>query len=186
MIPIVSILVLLDDAYRLAVKCVYADRTYCFNPCSSGWCLPAEDIASRITSLVPFQSLFFWMMPTGKGNNFWKHFLLHVSILVLLDDAYRPASPPAHEPLVSCFNPCSSGWCLPAILNKVSGVSWRSFNPCSSGWCLPARWEWRCGTDWGSFNPCSSGWCLPAISRGIAKKKNGVSILVLLDDAYRL
>ena len=37
-----------------------------------------------------FQSLFFWMMPTGEIPTMIDIAHLEVSILVLLDDAYRP------------------------------------------------------------------------------------------------
>ena len=133
-----------------------------FNPCSSGWCLPAvfwqavqfclrvsilvllDDAyrlkmgkAERIIALM-FQSLFFWMMPTGLFGKGIHCGAMKVSILVLLDDAYRHWRTPSPERRHICFNPCSSGWCLPA---------------------------------------------LSAFS--IRKPSRSVSILVLLDDAYR-
>ena len=68
--PAVSILVLLDDAYRLEER-------------------------GQDPELYPrFQSLFFWMMPTGWRILDIVSDISEVSILVLLDDAYRP-----------CFNP---------------------------------------------------------------------------------
>ena len=62
----VSILVLLDDAYR-----------------------PAKYLTGRLKP-ERFQSLFFWMMPTGSGALSIPDYADNVSILVLLDDAYRP------------------------------------------------------------------------------------------------
>ena len=61
----VSILVLLDDAYRL------------------------EELKQEEKFLAGFQSLFFWMMPTGIALGGVITQILEVSILVLLDDAYR-------------------------------------------------------------------------------------------------
>ena len=61
----VSILVLLDDAYR------QLDRN------------------TVIRGIDKFQSLFFWMMPTGKYFKNIESSKNIVSILVLLDDAYR-------------------------------------------------------------------------------------------------
>ena len=81
----VSILVLLDDAYRL---------------------LPS---LSSFLKHSLFQSLFFWMMPTG---GFWQtraFCYVVVSILVLLDDAYRRNQPHLAKRISFCFNPCSSG-----------------------------------------------------------------------------
>ena len=63
---LVSILVLLDDAYRLA----HTGHTN----------FPTKK----------FQSLFFWMMPTGIKYSIGPYCNFGVSILVLLDDAYRP------------------------------------------------------------------------------------------------
>ena len=62
---IVSILVLLDDAYR------------------------QEGPGLIIGKVIEFQSLFFWMMPTGQCEHHPLLCLHQVSILVLLDDAYR-------------------------------------------------------------------------------------------------
>ena len=61
----VSILVLLDDAYRRLDHTVETEL------------------------LIEFQSLFFWMMPTGKSLLGFSLPQIPVSILVLLDDAYR-------------------------------------------------------------------------------------------------
>ena len=86
-----------------------------------------------------FQSLFFWMMPTGRDSlwaNLW---------------------------WFSGFNPCSSGWCLPAGDYYGNCAPNLCFNPCSSGWCLPAHAARRSELPNGCFNPCSSGWCLPAL-----------------------
>ena len=107
--PLVSILVLLDDAYRLLA------------------------MLSSPSPKILFQSLFFWMMPTGalddgarlpyrpvsilvllddayRRRHIVSHLRLHmVSILVLLDDAYRPMAPGFRIGLKVCFNPCSSG-----------------------------------------------------------------------------
>ena len=60
----VSILVLLDDAYRLI-----------------------EGYAAVFNTWI--QSLFFWMMPTGIKGLLFLLFNPMDSILVLLDDAYR-------------------------------------------------------------------------------------------------
>ena len=62
----VSILVLLDDAYR-----------------------PGDPNLMKIIE-AEFQSLFFWMMPTGYAFVYSQESNIFVSILVLLDDAYRP------------------------------------------------------------------------------------------------
>ena len=81
----VSILVLLDDAYR--------QSTRPFN------CL--DDMS--------FQSLFFWMMPTGGPVLIMEIRNLVVSILVLLDDAYRLRDKENRLMATTSFNPCSSG-----------------------------------------------------------------------------
>ena len=135
---------------------------WCFNPCSSGWCLPAGTASSN-------------SLPNKA-----------VSILVLLDDAYRPYEVDCPQCGEFSFNPCSSGWCLPASAGERGYRILESFNPCSSGWCLPALGRAMIEVKQESFNPCSSGWCLPAHSWGRPTPPwHQVSILVLLDDAYR-
>ena len=111
-----------------------------FNPCSSGWCLPATGKSASSSIRVLFQSLFFWMMPTGRYamtaaeaervgfnpcSSGWclparqrgksDEVYICVSILVLLDDAYRRLAESPETSNSLGFNPCSSGWCLPAI-----------------------------------------------------------------------
>ena len=81
----VSILVLLDDAYRPKCPTLVAE------------------------SVKVFQSLFFWMMPTGAEGFKDDVVLVLVSILVLLDDAYRPVFKIAVSTSSMSFNPCSSG-----------------------------------------------------------------------------
>ena len=186
--PCVSILVLLDDAYRQDHRRWRGLWEGSFNPCSSGWCLPAFDNLSMPFLIFAFQSLFFWMMPTGF-------------ILVLLQVVS-----------VVCFNPCSSGWCLPApYFNSPSTRNMRFQS--LFFWMMPTGLEGfiienanhevsilvllddayrpqskrnRSWISW-SFNPCSSGWCLPAWQPQLAFSLfDHVSILVLLDDAYRL
>ena len=160
----VSILVLLDDAYRLWVIIPGLSGRGCFNPCSSGWCLPAYRPInrSRCASLVSilvllddayrlephtqsadqwmgFQSLFFWMMPTGSSLFSFLCFKISVSILVLLDDAYRPIRWCDDVTYSTKFQSLFF-WMMPTGKISISGKSkkWLSFNPCSSGWCLPA------------------------------------------------
>ena len=135
----VSILVLLDDAYRQLFYFSRFNAISSFNPCSSGWCLPAEEKTKFIGRSIKFQSLFFWMMPTGPLiRQCWEALSL-VSILVLLDDAYRRRRKKMSLKPLKSFNPCSSGWCLPARPSYTSkSITFKSFNPCSSGWCLPA------------------------------------------------
>ena len=59
--------------------------------------------------IIWFQSLFFWMMPTGPGTRVVLGKLFNVSILVLLDDAYRPPAVALQRATHCRFNPCSSG-----------------------------------------------------------------------------
>ena len=134
----VSILVLLDDAYRQKV-----------------WpsCLPGYFV-SILVLLDDAYRLFYDL----NGNK-----IAHqVSILVLLDDAYRQSPAGALQGCMNSFNPCSSGWCLPAISYDANDLPSESFNPCSSGWCLPAVYPLLKYGKRICFNPCSSGWCLPA------------------------
>ena len=183
-----------------------------FNPCSSGWCLPAVIKATADGHIDRFQSLFFWMMPTGfiqiKASNppkdmfqslfFWmmptgtvSDYLPHEETLFQSLFFWMMPTGRFAFPVVSCgdfgFNPCSSGWCLPAHIyllpNQVHlfvsilvllDDAYRQntlsseknnifcFNPCSSGWCLPAPKCPDLRKHFGGFNPCSSGWCLPA------------------------
>ena len=158
----VSILVLLDDAYRPMAPGFRIGLKVCFNPCSSGWCLPALPLAWWSNAGRMFQSLFFWMMPTGQAKEKKKLESLNVSILVLLDDAYRPSRVAGTDFQRICFNPCSSGWCLPAstwYLLRSAAYRFQSL----FFWMMPT------GTILITFTS------LPPI----------VSILVLLDDAYR-
>ena len=161
---LVSILVLLDDAYRHGGGISPNTERICFNPCSSGWCLPAIMPAGRLTSGC------------------------RVSILVLLDDAYRPVTVWHFKSPFLCFNPCSSGWCLPArYLGSCSVLWWRvsilvllddayrlymdqveelrfiSFQSLFF-WMMPTGYPHLVlsASILRSFNPCSSGWCLPA------------------------
>ena len=144
--------------------------------------------SEEFVSHMMFQSLFFWMMPTGiLYGRFYSRFIA-VSILVLLDDAYRlsqdwlgPTMRRQFQSLFFWMMPTGmfGGWTFPG--------SKKSFNPCSSGWCLPANMHAPCQNSvprfqslffwmmptgqlknskkadkgW-CFNPCSSGWCLPA------------------------
>ena len=81
----VSILVLLDDAYRLLALDIFLFQE------------------------PEFQSLFFWMMPTGMVLVAGNVRSIYVSILVLLDDAYRRISGGKRHRGLLGFNPCSSG-----------------------------------------------------------------------------
>ena len=158
-----------------------------FNPCSSGWCLPAvaHYYVNEFNRLVSILVLLDDAYRLGAGDLFF--FIISVSILVLLDDAYRLEGRKEWLTKKLCFNPCSSGWCLPAIDWKGSSSLWYCFNPCSSGWCLPAFLSTKkVGISELGFNPCSSGWCLPAcLNPDFFIISDMVSILVLLDDAYR-
>jgi len=86
----VSILVLLDDAYRPSLSLLIIIYTFCFNPCSSGWCLPAIIVVPAslklnwVSILVLLDDAYRPGMADGVRN------FIRVSILVLLDDAYRP------------------------------------------------------------------------------------------------
>ena len=159
----------------------------CFNPCSSGWCLPANGLSTRRTESFLFQSLFFWMMPTGSGQDGPGWLRLDVSILVLLDDAYRLRTAIYTSEPTPSFNPCSSGWCLPAgaahgagsAIEEVSilvllddayrQVSDR-FNYSILSWFQSLFfWMMPTGKTWLAVSPDNIA----------------VSILVLLDDAYR-
>ena len=184
----VSILVLLDDAYRQPTQTLCRLDHRGFNPCSSGWCLPAMISLNELPGREKFQSLFFWMMPTGikialiASNSalvsilvllddayrqfwriLWKSFFW-VSILVLLDDAYRPEDQCKlifmtwrFQSLFFWMMPTGPGrlfdcvilffwfqslffWMMPTGLVEAEGWNKdaKSFNPCSSGWCLPA------------------------------------------------
>ena len=110
-----------------------------------------------------FQSLFFWMMPIGEETQTKINDLEKVSILVLLDDAYRPATVVWALHFLKMFQSLFF-WMMPI------GLTLHSWYGSETG-----------------FNPCSSGWCLSAsIARTKTRRENEVSILVLLDDAYRL
>ena len=89
----VSILVLLDDAYRLIVR--YDDDSGIKQFQSLFfWMMPTGLRAEQgeKKQKIMFQSLFFWMMPTGQQPTYSEKYVNMVSILVLLDDAYRPTS----------------------------------------------------------------------------------------------
>ena len=183
----VSILVLLDDAYRRWAKEKRWATLLGFQSLFF-WMMPtgAGASATRVSS-IPFQSLFFWMMPTGgdyTDNNYWQcnrfqslffwmmptgmkiaSGRIHeksVSILVLLDDAYRPedVSTSSVYSTVSILVLLDDAYRPSDVVRLVNGMP--SFNPCSSGWCLPAALRSRGLTMLPCFNPCSSGWCLPA------------------------
>ena len=110
-----------------------------------------------------FQSLFFWMMPTGQFT---------------LSPILRRTSR---------FNPCSSGWCLPAHEMWQRQDSVPCFNPCSSGWCLPAMTANAAFQIRAVFQSLFF-WMMPTgyVTRKVCLSLLVVSILVLLDDAYRL
>ncbi len=152
------------------------------------WILPTGIARNNmIADDIVFQSLFFWILPTGRLCIFWIYSIPEVSILVLLDTAYRPESALVSASYNLCFNPCSSGYCLPAKSGTFTVKGNLCFNPCSSGYCLPARFSgpakygvylfqslffWILPTGLNStvaplaerrFNPCSSGYCLPAV-----------------------
>ena len=84
----VSILVLVDAALRLALRGMLTFNGDCFNPCFSG-CRPA----TNHLYLIPNLDL--------------------VSILVLVDAALRRFLPPIFGGTKTSFNPCFSG-CRPA------------------------------------------------------------------------
>ena len=63
----------------------------------------------RKSIVAGFQSLFFWMMPTGGVLQFAELIGYKVSILVLLDDAYRRLRFFFFPFGNFRFNPCSSG-----------------------------------------------------------------------------
>ena len=111
----VSILVLLDDAYRhcsgraeTALLASFQSLFFWMMPTGpmpifmdytplTGfqslffWMMPTGLVPTRDkTEAFKFQSLFFWMMPTGSLSIPFLIFAKAVSILVLLDDAYRP------------------------------------------------------------------------------------------------
>ena len=106
----VSILVLLDDAYRRNIRCINRELK------------------------IQFQSLFFWMMPTGLLSFCHQGMSIRVSILVLLDDAYRPEICQLRKWIVLRFQSLFF-WMMPTGL-KSEGKTPNytpGFNPCSSG-----------------------------------------------------
>ena len=133
-----------------------------FNPCSSGWCLPALPFQYFPKPIGKFQSLFFWMMPTG---------------------GVIPQANAAGWRFQSLFF-----WMMPTgwdwfYFNLVRQIG---FNPCSSGWCLPAIHH-ILPMPWNAWFQSLFFWMMPTGQRLKGRGFGGevVSILVLLDDAYR-
>ena len=97
-------------------------KTQSFNPCSSGWCLPADTQDRWVCWCNCFNPCSSgWCLPAGEKISccVWGG---RVSILVLLDDAYRPRNGEMLNWRLESFNPCSSGWCLPAPLSKSESL----------------------------------------------------------------
>ncbi len=115
-----------------------AKITFCFNPCFSGSCIQIR---------------------TARQHKCKFH---NVSILVLVDLAFKSG-------LVGC-----GAW----IVNR--------FNPCFSGSCIqiPVKVHiFVC--PYYSFNPCFSGSCIQMRMRPDTLATTGVSILVLVDLAFK-
>ena len=108
----VSILVLLDDAYRSGntwdnlSSIVFQSLFFWMMPTGKlllkqlfmvlvfqslfFWMMPTGQRLNTFDCIcIMFQSLFFWMMPTGAIRIAQARNIKEVSILVLLDDAYR-------------------------------------------------------------------------------------------------
>ena len=90
----VSILVLLDTAYRLVTSFI------CF--------------LGNLVSILVLLDTAYRLKPVGGWFYLW-----NVSILVLLDTAYRRQSLGALYLSLMSFNPCSSGYCLPAFSSSL-------------------------------------------------------------------
>ena len=131
--PPVSILVLLDDAYRHSIIVspspqlvvsilVLLDDAY------RQYAPPPSEVL-----LLRFQSLFFWMMPTGSklSRSFIGSF--SVSILVLLDDAYRLLRSQVGEFPGSVSILVLLDDAYRRSFQDGTGRRFAGFNPCSSG-----------------------------------------------------
>ena len=128
----VSILVLLDNAYRrytfLGGDALEEFQSLFF------WIMPTGPKRCNATSLEHrFQSLFFWIMPTGRWRLSWILSAPEVSILVLLDNAYRPniVLPMIQGIIVSILVLLDNAYRPNIITGDVALIL--SFNPCSFG-----------------------------------------------------
>ena len=61
----VSILVLMEHAFKPWTSGDNSGRKGCFNPCFDGTCLQTVSPAQRLLQQVRFQSLFWWNMPSN-------------------------------------------------------------------------------------------------------------------------
>ena len=135
-----------------------------FNPCSSGWCLPALTRLPGHSQYILVSILVLlddaYRQGAGQDSQTW----CRVSILVLLDDAYRHGG---KKPAARCRQRVSILVLLDDAYRPFWFVSilYQLFQFQSLFfWMMPTGKElseivWRAE---GSFNPCSSGWCLPA------------------------
>ena len=137
--------------------------SFSFNPCSSGWCLPAFYFREAIKNAWRFQSLFFWMMPTGLYLDSLPRHLLEFQSLFFWMMPTGCSKLVVPSLLWGCFNPCSSGWCLPAPYLSDFDLGISEFQSLFF-WMMPTGIEnpKKIECTMKSFNPCSSGWCLPA------------------------
>ena len=106
----VSILVFLDSLLQLVLFLVAIVIAIGFNPCFSGFTSTTYRSKLFWSSVMPFQSLFFWI-------HFYNHRLTaccrrckYVSILVFLDSLLQPGRYMHMFGAMECFNPCFSGF----------------------------------------------------------------------------
>ena len=209
----VSILVVLDQAARHGT-CTAADVRRCgfqsllswirllgqsrrtslartasgFNPCCLGSGCSASGLRYSVMVHARFQSLLSWIRLLGRRGHRDVVAAARVSILVVLDQAARPSHAIAprrrHR---RGFNPC----CLGSGCSAVgSATSWRidgGFNPCCLGSGCSALAADADASRRTQFQSLLS-WIrlLGNRRRSRSGSRDGVSILVVLDQAARL
>ena len=106
-----------------------------FNPCSRGCCSVAVPGTPRWSRLIRFQSLFSWMLLSGRL--------------------------PGPEPAIgaSCFNPCSRGCCSVASTRPSGCAGEAGFQSLFSWMLLTGTWPCRLTCRWRGFQSLFS-WML--------------------------
>ena len=107
---------------------------------------------------IVFQSLFFWMMPTGEIHFTYSAVIIRVSILVLLDDAYRQIDSLFYLGCIAMFQSLFF-WMMPTGTCGLFGCV--LLLPVSILVLLDDAYRqklrWRGFEGRSGFNPCSSG-----------------------------
>ena len=81
----------------------------CFNPSSIGIGLQSFAFSSIVFFAAEFQSFFYWNWPSKPGQVFQVRITSPVSILLLLELAFKGKKPKSFLELLGSFNPSSIG-----------------------------------------------------------------------------